>query len=63
MGQNKAYDLKRGRIALVNRSTGDMRCLKCGALWRATFGAGGRYRRGSWACHTCGASSEGVRTR
>jgi hypothetical protein len=53
------YEIRRGYIAITDRSTGAMRCLHCGAVWFANIRGGGHYHRGSWTCHDCGANSKG----
>ena len=59
MAETRDYDYRRGHIELVNASTGDMRCRKCGAQWRSNLRGGGLYYRGSWTCSFCGANSKG----
>lgn len=45
--------MKRGNTKLINASTGEMECLKCGKSWWANLLPGGRYKRGSWVCSHC----------
>jgi hypothetical protein len=57
--KEKTYDYRRGYIEVVNSDTGDMRCAHCGAVWQPIIKTGGRFARGSWTCHNCGANSKG----
>jgi hypothetical protein len=52
------YEYRRGSIAVVDGSTGYMRCMRCKHTWWSRLRRGGGYELGSWTCHYCGASSK-----
>jgi hypothetical protein len=52
------YEYRRGSIAVVDGSTGYMRCMRCKRAWWSRVRRGGGYERGSWTCQYCGASSK-----
>lgn len=58
-GTERGYEFRRGYIEVLDSSSGHMRCAKCGAVWWSNLRSGGKYHRGSWTCHSCGANSKG----
>lgn len=54
----KNYDYRRGAIEVVDSGSGAFRCAACGAVWGAMLKGGGKYHRGCWTCHNCGANSK-----
>jgi hypothetical protein len=58
----KWWSRKRGAIAVIDSSTGQMECLACGAVWisnlRSRPGRFPVYCRGCQTCHACGANTK-----
>ena len=53
----KRYHPRRGNILGIGR--GRFQCDRCNSVWKPVPLRGGKFKRGSWTCPTCGANSQG----